>query len=60
MVQRRSRSEYTRMEPTVAAPAAWQPRSRAGLRLRFYMGLLTFLVGLTGFLLVLTVAMIGS
>jgi len=48
------------MEPTVAAPAAWQPRSRAGLRLRFYMGLLTFLVGLTGFLIVLTVAMIGS
>lgn len=32
----------------------------AGFRIRFFFGLLTFLVGLTGFLIVLAIAINGS
>ena len=34
--------------------------THAGFRIRFFLGLLTFLVGLTGFLIVLAIAITGS
>ncbi len=60
MAQRRNSSYRSQPDPSMVVSAEHLGESHAGFRIRFFLGLLTFLVGLTGFLIVLAIAITGS
>ena len=60
MAQRRNPSNRSQLDPSMFAAAERLSEPHAGFRIRFFLGLLTFLVGLTGFLIVLAIAITGS
>lgn len=60
MARRRTPSHHSRIARPVALSAEQQRVSHAGFRIRLSVGLLTFLIGITGFLIVLAVAITGS
>ncbi|MCO5214051.1 MAG: hypothetical protein M9936_30490 [Caldilinea sp.] len=60
MAQRRNSDYGSQVDPSMVVSAERLSDSHAGFRIRFFLGLLTFLVGLTGFLIVLAIAITGS
>lgn len=61
MARRHNPSSYrSLLDSPAIAPIEQQREPYSGFRIRFFFGLLTFLVGLTGFLIVLAIAITGS
>lgn len=60
MAQRRNPSYGSQVDPSMVVSAERLSEAHTGFRIRFFLGLLTFLVGLTGFLIVLAIAITGS
>ncbi len=60
MAQRQNPSYRSLVDSSVVTSAEHQSNAHAGFRIRFFFGLLTFLVGITGFLIVLAIAINGG
>lgn len=61
MAPRHNPSSYrSLLDSPAIVPSDRQGEPYSGFRIRFFLGLLTFLVGLTGFLIVLAIALTGS
>jgi len=60
MSQRRNPFYRSPLDASFTASVEQPGVQHAGFRIRFFFGLMTFLVGLTGFLIVLAIALSGS
>lgn len=60
MGQRHNPSYRSLLDSSVVTSAEQHGNAHAGFRIRFFLGLLTFLVGVTGFLIVLAIAINGG